>query len=120
MSFVDHLSLIFGRDWSKEASRIQAIVEQVKYLKRIGASDDAVYVLLKEIDVQENDARLNPGWSVAPWYYEQLAIVYRKQKRLADEIAILERYEQQAKAPGAASLKIQERLQRARKYQERP
>lgn len=104
--------------WSKEASRNQAVVEQVKHLKRIGTYDDAVALLLKEIDVQERDARLKPGWGVAPWYYEQLAIIYRKQKRPDDEIAILERYKHQSKAPGAARLKLRKRLQRARQYRE--
>jgi len=113
MSFADHLSLIFGRDWSKEASRIQAAVERIKQLKRAGAYDDAVAVLLKEIEIQEHDARLKPGWGVAPWYYEQLAIIYRKQKRYADELALLERYEQQPHAPGATPLKLGERLGKA-------
>lgn len=116
MSFVDHLSSIFGRDWSKEASRIQAAVERIRQLKRAGEYDDAVAVLLKEIEIQEHDARLKSGWGVAPWYYEQLAIIYREQKRYADEIAILERYEQQPKAPGVGALKLRERLQKAREH----
>ena len=51
---------------------------------------------------------------VAPWYYEKLAIIYRKQKRYGDEIAILERFERQPKAPGALPKKLAERLVKAK------
>lgn len=54
------------------------------------------------------------GRGVAPWYYEQLAIVYRKMKRPADELAVLERYESQPKAPGAGPAKLAKRLAKLR------
>jgi len=45
---------------------------------------------LRRVERQEAESAQN-GYGVAPWYYEQLAIVYRKQDRDLDELAILER-----------------------------
>ena len=39
---------------------------------------------------------------VAPWYYEQLAIIYRKRKDYLKEIEVLERFAKQKHAPGAS------------------
>ena len=44
-----------------------------------------------------------PGWGVVPWYHEQLAIIYQKQERLDDEVAGLQRYAAQPKAPGVGA-----------------
>jgi len=52
------------------------------------------------------------GSGVAPWYYEQLAIIYSKQKRYTDEIAVLQRYDRQPKAPGAMPVQLKERLEK--------
>ena len=48
---------------------------------------------------------------VAPWYYENLAIIYHKQKNALAELAILDRYFRQPHAPNP---KLQERLEKAR------
>ncbi len=53
------------------------------------------------------------GLSVAPWYDERLAVIHRRQNRLSDEMAILERYARQPKAPGAMPAKLSKRLERA-------
>jgi hypothetical protein len=53
-------------------------------------------------------------WGVAPWYYEQLAILYRKGKDYSKEVEILERYEAQSKAPGMGPEKLALRLIKAR------
>lgn len=55
------------------------------------------------------------GFGVAPWYYEQLAIIYRKQKDYLREIEILERFAKQKHAPGVTPQKLLERLEKARK-----
>ena len=68
----------------------------------------------------EAEARANgPRWGVAPWYYEQLAIIYRKEKQYGDEVAILERYASQPKAPGVGPEKLAKRLEKALKLLEK-
>jgi len=91
-------------------------VNQVKYLKGLNRDDEAMDLLLKLVAETEKEA-LRKGWGVAPWYYEQLAILYHKRKRFIDEVAILERYERQTKAPGAGPEKLANRLIKARARQ---
>ncbi|MEX0643363.1 MAG: tetratricopeptide repeat protein [Pirellulales bacterium] len=114
------------RDYAAERARVKEAgavdgehytdhVEQVKQLKRDGRYDEAIELLAKLVDATESESRTaGPGWGVAPWYYEQLAIIYRKQKRLDDEVAILERYAAQPKAPGVGPSKLAERLEKAK------
>lgn len=109
-------------------------VERVKLLKKEGKTTEAIEVLLKCVDATEKEAltanaqpeildvkfafleegRSGNNWGVAPWYYEQLAILYRKEKQYEKEVAILERYEKQDKAPGVGPQKLAERLVTAR------
>ena len=88
-------------------------VDTIKSLKSALRNDEATTLLLKCVDATESESRIG-GWGVAPWYYEQLAILYRKEKRIADEVSILERFEGQRKAPGALPPKLIDRLARAR------
>jgi hypothetical protein len=88
-------------------------VEEVRALKRAGNLEQAATLLLRLVDATEAEARAN-RWGVAPWYYEQLAIIYAKQKDLASEISILERYERQTKAAGARPSKLGDRLAKLR------
>jgi len=74
-----------------------AYVDQVKDLKRKGDYARAERLLLELVNAVEAEAKAN-DWAVAPAYYEQLAIIYRKQKDSAKEIAILERYLEQLRA----------------------
>lgn len=95
-------------------------VEQVKQLKREKRHDEAIALLHELVEETEAESRENgPGWGVAPWYYEQLAILYRKERRYADEVNILERYTSQTHAPGAGPEKLAERLKKARQLLER-
>jgi DNA polymerase III subunit epsilon len=94
-----------------EAARISALVESIKLAKREHRFADAEKALLGELDRQEQQAKMN-GSGVAPWYYEQLAIIYSKQKRYTDEIAVLQRYDRQPKAPGAMPVQLKERLEK--------
>lgn len=90
-------------------------VERVKQLKREERYLEAIDLLMKLVDATEAESKVaGPGWGVAPWYYEQLAIIYRKQKRYSEEAAILERYGAQPKAPGVGPRKLAERLAKAR------
>ena len=84
--------------------------EEVLRLKRAGDLDGAEALLLRLVDATEAETSAwGEGWGV-PWYYEQLAIIYRKKKKPADELAILERYERQAKAPGLVPDRLAKRL----------
>ena len=69
-------------------------VDIVKALKREGRLDEAEKLLLRLVEATEAENRVE-GYGVAPWYYEQLAIIYRKQQDYRKEIAILECYVQQ-------------------------
>lgn len=94
-----------------EASRINDLVERVKSLKRLGDYSSALTLLLTEIESQEQmSAEQNCG--VAPWYYEQTAIIYRKLDDRGAEIAILERFAQQRHSPGVGPSELQRRLQK--------
>ena len=82
-------------------------------LKRAQRTDDAIALLLKCVAATEAEDQLDRG-GVAPWYYEQLAILYRKGKRFADEVSILERYAKHRKAPGSLPPKLADRLVKAK------
>lgn len=89
-------------------------VERVKQLKSEKKNEEAIQLLLKLVDETEKEAESQGhGWGVAPWYYEQLAILYKKEKQHDDEIKILERYKRQPKAPGAGPKKLADRLIKA-------
>ncbi len=88
-------------------------VEDVRRLKRIGNQEAAERLLLRLVDATEAEAR-SERWGVAPWYYEQLAILYARRKDAAAEIGILERCERQPKAPGVGPAKLAARLARVR------
>lgn len=94
-------------------------VETVKKLKRTGKLDEAEALLLKLVDATEAESAAGAG-GVAPWYYEQLAIIYRKQNKLESEISILRRYDTQEKAPGVKPGVLAERLLKAEKLLKEP
>lgn len=90
-------------------------VEEVKALKRRSDGEAVERLLLALVDATEAESRANgPGWGVAPWYYEELAKLYRGSKDYAAEVAILERFEQQPHAPGVKPPQLLERLAKAR------
>ena len=93
-------------------------VEDVKALKRHGALDEASALLLQLIDAVEAEADAEAS-GVAPWYYEHLPIVRRKQKDYRDEVEILERYAERSEAPGAGPDVLRARLDKAREKLER-
>lgn len=107
----EHSVLLNGL--TPEASRISLLVDEVNTAKRERRLDDAMRLLLEEIDRQEAESRTG-GFGVAPWYYEQLAIVYRKLGRQEDELVVLERFDRQIKAPGAKPAILKARLEKVR------
>jgi hypothetical protein len=80
--------------------------------KKDGQHAMAETLLLRLIDATEDQARTE-GHGVAPWYYEELAILLRKQKRSDDEIAILQRFARAPKAPGVGPFRLAIRLEEA-------
>lgn len=84
-------------------------VEEVRNLKRDGILAQAEKLLIDLIEAIECEARVM-HWGVAPWYYSQLAIIYRKQNQTENEIAILQRFARQRHAPGAGPAKLLDRL----------
>src|SRR5262249_48671802 len=90
-----------------------AYVDRVKGLRRQGEEVQAEKLLLSLVEATEAEAR-EEGCGVAPWYYQQLAISYRKRGNIAGEIAILERFASQQHSPGASTPQLLKRLEKAR------
>lgn len=67
-------------------------VEDVKQLKREKRHEEAESLLWWCIESAEREAAEQSYDAVPPWYYKHLAIVYRKDGRYAEEVAVLERY----------------------------
>lgn len=89
-----------------------------KELKREKKYDEAIRLLHELTTASEREAQV-AGWGIAPWYYEQLAIIYRKEERYDEEVKILERYQRQAEESGARPAKLSERLVKARELRDR-
>lgn len=63
-------------------------VETINELKRVGRHEEVLTLLA---ECQDATLRADVGHP-APWYFEQAAIIYRKEKRYTDEVAMLQRY----------------------------
>lgn len=92
-----------------EGRHYTTYVDEVKELKRTGELERAVALLVELIAATEAEARAT-SLGVAPWYYEQLAIVFRKLKEPTKELETLERYARQHHAPGKVPARLEERL----------
>jgi hypothetical protein len=88
-------------------------VDTVSQLKRDGQLEGALDLLEHLMEATEAEATAN-NWGVATWYYEQAAIVHSKRGDRAAEMAVLERFARQPKAPGVKPAKLAERLARLR------
>ncbi len=91
-----------------------AYVEDVKELKRRKEYERAEVLLLALIEATEAESAAE-GHGVAPWYYEQLALIRRKRGDLDGEVAILERFAAKPHAPGVKPPKLLARLDDARR-----
>lgn len=91
-----------------------AYVADVEALTRADRFAEAEHLLLHLVDATEAESCQQQS-GVAPWYYEQLAIIYRKRKDYQSEVAILERFEKQRHAPGVKPALLAERLNKARR-----
>jgi lipopolysaccharide biosynthesis regulator YciM len=94
-------------------------VTHVQDLQRAGKLNEAEQLLLHLVDATEADSQAH-ACGVAPWYYEQLAIIYRKQKDHQREIAILERFQRQTHSPGVKPAQLTQRLAKARQLATKP
>ncbi len=88
-------------------------VVDVVALKRTGDAAAVERLLLILIDVTEAESRAD-GLGVAPWYYEELAKLYRARKDYHSELTVLERYARQRHAPGVKPPQLLERLEKVR------
>jgi hypothetical protein len=88
-----------------------AFGRELAALRRQGQIDEAIELLLVLVDAVEEKARAE-GRRVPHWYYEQLANLYRRRRRLKDEIAILQRYASQRRIEGTQSRRLIRRLER--------
>jgi hypothetical protein len=82
-------------------------------LKRAGDDEALEKALLDLVQMTETESRAN-GWGVAPAWYEELAILYRKRKDYLAEVAVLERFANQRHASGVKPPQLLERLDKAR------
>lgn len=65
----------------------------IRELKRQNKLKDAEDLLLRIIEALKAEAEAEgPHWFIAPWYFEQLSIIYRKQHLIEREKDILEQY----------------------------
>lgn len=88
-------------------------VRDFEILKRSGEFSKLEELLLELVKATEDENAIN-GMGVAPAYYSELAILYRKQKEYSKEVSILERFAKQKHANGAMPAKLLERLEKAK------
>ncbi len=88
-------------------------VRDLDNLKKSGNFAELEKLLFELVKATEAENAVN-GMGVAPAYYSELAILYRKQKEYSKEVSILERFANQKHAPGVMPAKLLERLGKAR------
>jgi hypothetical protein len=86
-------------------------VDDVRYLIKENKLEDAEKLLIELVNATENESKRH-NYGVAPWYYERLAVIYRKKKDKKSEMEILERFANQKHAPGATPPKLLARLEK--------
>jgi hypothetical protein len=88
-------------------------VKDVKKLVGLGELEEAECLLLELISATEQEDKMKK-LGVAPWYYEELAKVYRKNKNYAQEVSILTRFAKQRHGAGVKPKQLLERLEKAK------
>lgn len=84
-----------------------------KQFKKENKLDEAESLLLKIVDAVEAESNFT-GNGVLPGYYEELSIIYRKQKLYDKEANILKRFANQKHAPGKKSEVLIKRFEKAK------
>lgn len=88
-------------------------VRDLEILKKNGSFVELEKLLLELVKATEAESAID-ALGVAPAYYSELAILYRKQKEYAKEVSILERFAKQKHAPGVMPAKLLDRLNKAK------
>lgn len=96
-----------------EGRHFTTYVDDVKRLKRDRRLSAAEQLLLGLVDATEAEDEVE-RYGVAPWYYEQLAVIYRQRKDYVAECTILERFKFQRHASGGMPATLISRLAKAR------
>lgn len=96
-----------------KGKHISEYVPEIINLKREDRYNDFEFLLYKLVEATEADYKAN-GYGVAPFYYEELAILYRKQKDYKREIDILERFISKKHALGVKPAQLEKRLEKAK------
>ncbi len=90
-------------------------INTITELKRAGLLADAAVLLARAIlAVEAEAARKGQGWKLAPWYYMELAIVYRKMKYFDAEVLVLNRYLEHPQSIPQRRAEFTSRLAKAR------
>lgn len=105
------LGFVEGRHYTEHVEAVSALVKD-------GSFETAERLLLQLVKAVEAESA-DTGWGAAPWYCERLAVIYRKQKDFASEVANLERFGAQPHGPGAMPEQLAKRLAKARQLRER-
>ncbi len=103
---------------SAQQRSLASVQEDIQSLKRIGNLEEAERLLRQYIVVMESDVQINHSIP-RPWFYEQLAMIYRKRKQYHLECSILEQYAQQTPLVGTMPQPLAKRLQKAKELLER-
>lgn len=82
-------------------------------LMREGNLDEAEELLYMLVEATESESVYDKT-GVAPWYYDRLAVLYRKQKNLEKEYKILERFSKQKHGQGVQPPKLMERFEKVK------
>jgi hypothetical protein len=96
-----------------EGRHYTTYIRDFKILKKSGKYEELESLLAELVRATEEESAAN-GMGVAPAYYNELAILYRKQKEYSKEITILERFAKQRHAGGVLPTRLLERLRKAR------
>lgn len=92
-------------------------VNDVKRLKKNNNEAELENLLINLVLATENESAKD-GSDPAPWYYHELALLYRKQKEYAKEVNIISRYLNHTESLGVRGKKLVERLGKAQELLE--
>lgn len=93
------------------------MIQQIKLHKSQENYNEAAKLLMHCISSLEEACA--PGMGISPWYYEQLAEIFRHNKEYAKEVSVIERYLRRDRSPGQGRSKLYKRLDEARRLQGR-
>ena len=119
MDIQTHLELI-KKSCQFQGRHYSSYVDEALELKRRGLDSKLETLLIHLIEATEAEDRIS-RYGVAPWYYEELAKLYRRKKDYLSETMILVRYadHQLGRKPFTKTPILLKRLERAKYLLER-